>query len=133
MLADNQEPGDRWKAELARIDTKNDPRTDWIKEIGLHVDLCDAQQEMGRVGIDYGKALQAGGENMELQKGYAGAALRVRAADLRLEMADLDFEIGKREGFDNDPELAGLREKRKQLRAELQALEAATRPATQRG
>ena len=86
LLADNKEPSDRWKAEQARIDPKNDPRTDWIKEISLRVELSDAQQEMGTAGIDYGKALQAGGNVAELQKGYALAALRVKAADLRLEM-----------------------------------------------
>jgi hypothetical protein len=129
MLAGNQEPGERWRAEQKQIDPKTDPRTDWIKEVSLRVELAAARQKMGEAGIALGKALQepqgeGGDKDALLQLKYAAAARVVESLSLRLELANLDYQIGKREGLGKDPELPGLKERREQLQSQLRTLEA---------
>ena len=61
LLAENVHPRAYWKFELGRLDAKNDPRTDWIKHIGVQVELSDAREETGTAGLAYGRALQGAG------------------------------------------------------------------------
>ncbi len=63
-----------------------------------------------------------------LQAAYARTLALINLAQARINLAETQFEITKREGFDNDPELPGLKEKKAQLEKEIQDLQAATRP-----
>jgi hypothetical protein len=131
MLADIVQPRAYWKYEQGRIDAKNDPRTDWIHHINAQVELIAAKTDAGNTGLAYGRALQsaAPSEIAAGQKAYAAAVIRMTIGDLQVRLADLDFEISKREGFEDDPDLPRLRAQHKELETQLKAAQASTQPA----
>jgi hypothetical protein len=131
MLADIVQPREYWKYEQGRVDPKNDPRTDWIHHITAQVDLIAAKTEVGNTGLAYGRALQsaAPSEVASAQKAYAAAVVKMTIGDLQVRIADIDFEISKRESFEDDPDLPKLRAERKDLETQLKAAQATTQPA----
>jgi hypothetical protein len=132
MLADIVQPRAYWKYEQGRVDPKTDPRTDWIHHINAQVELIEAKTQVGNTGLSYGRALQSAAPNevATAQKAYAAAVVKMTIADLQVRLADLDFEISKREGFEDDPDLPRLRTQRKELETQLKAAQATTQPAT---
>jgi hypothetical protein len=124
LLAENQQPREFWKAEDARLDRKTDPRADWIRQIDTQVALNDARSAAGASGVAYGKALRdADAEGTPaltaLQNQYAGDMQKMTLADLRLRLANVDFEISKREGFTDDPDLPKLQVEKKAIEQSL--------------
>jgi hypothetical protein len=97
--------------------------------VSLRVELAGARQKMGEAGIALGKALEdshageATGTSGTLQLQYAAAARRVQSLNVQLELANLEYQIGKREGLGNDPELPKLKEQREELKSQLRTLE----------
>ena len=135
LLAEDVHTRTYWKHEQGRID-KTDPRTDWIKQINLNVELYDTREAVGTAGLTYGRALQSSGPTdvAAAQKIYLQAVVRMTVAQLKVRQADVDFEISKREGFADDPDLPRLRAQKKALEEQLKQAEAATaatQPATQ--
>jgi hypothetical protein len=118
LLADNQQTREFWKAEEAHLDRKNDPRPEWIRQIDSQVALADARLAAGTSGEAYGKALQNSDSEASLpalQHQYAADMRTMTLADLRLHLADVDFEISKREGFTDDPDLPTLQAQKKAI------------------
>jgi hypothetical protein len=133
LRADNKQPRDYWKDQWARLDTGNDPRVDWIRHVRLQIELANARAEAADAGEELGKALQSRGERgletQALTGRYQHAQARIAVVTAELDLAGVEFEISKRELFPDDPELPGLRERKKALEAKLAELRAATRPA----
>jgi hypothetical protein len=133
LLAQIKQPRDKWTFELQHLDA-DDPREFWVKAVRLQAALLEAQQAAGTAGLAYGEALEgtkAGAELGKLQADYARAQLRVTVAQLELELADTQFELSKREGIENDPDVPGLKAKAATLEAQLNDARAATQPASQ--
>jgi hypothetical protein len=134
LLAENVHERAYWKFEQARLDPKNDPRTDWIKHIGVQVELSDAREETGTAGLAYGRALQAAAPDQvaSAKKVYLVAVIKMRTAELKRDLSNVDFEIAKREGLEDadhpDPELAQYRTQKKAIEAQLKEAQAATQP-----
>jgi hypothetical protein len=130
MLAGIVQPRAYWKYEQGRVDPKTDPRTDWIKHIGVQVDLIESKAGVGTTGLAYGRALQSAAPEQvaSAQKAYAEAVVKMTVGDLQLRLADIDFEISKREGFADDPDLARYKAERKEIETQLKAAQAATQP-----
>ena len=131
QVAENTEPTAYWAAERARLDA-NDPRVDWVQEVGLHVEQTAARQRMADAGLAYGRGLEAGKGEAELgplAAAYARAVIDERVLDLRLQLSGLNFEIEKRKAFDNDPDLPRLQARKDRVERDLAAAQAATRPA----
>jgi hypothetical protein len=133
VIADNVHPRAYWKHEQSRLD-KNDPRTDWLRHINVQVELVEGKSETANAGLAYGRALQSGSasEVAAAQKVYALAVLKTSIAELKLRLADIEFEISKREGFEQelpDPELPAMKAQRKEIEDQLKAAQAATQPA----
>ncbi len=131
LLAEIKQPLDRWNDELQHL-APDDPREFWVKGIHLQVELLNAQQESGESGIAYGKALEAGDTGAAiapLQSRWARVQLRVTIANLETQLADTAFELSKREGIDNDPDVPALKAKQADLQSRLTAARAATQPA----
>ncbi len=130
LLADIKQPLDRWSFELKNLDPA-DPREFMVKGIQYRVALLESQQRAGRIGIAYGKALEAGGaEAAKLQNEWATEQLGVSIAQLQLDLLNTRFEISKREGIDNDPDMPQLKADEARLMGRLEAARAATQPAT---
>jgi len=131
LRAGNQQPREYWAEALKNLDPK-DPRETYVKDVRLHVDLTDAREAAAKLGIDYGDALAisdkapAGGPVAALGAQYAAALGKVSQAETRLELFNVTFEISKREGFEGDPDLPGLKKRRDELEAKLKELEAAS-------
>jgi hypothetical protein len=124
LLAENEQPREFWKAEDVRLDRKNDPRVDWIRQIDTEVALTDAKAAAGASGVAYGKALQSAGGGAtvplaSLQNQYAADMQKMTRAELQLRLANVDFEISKREGFTDDPDLPKLQAEKKAIEESL--------------
>jgi len=118
LLADNKQTSDHWLHEKTRLD-KDDPRDVWVKTVGLHVELNAARDAAGKAGIELGQALQkspqASDAIAKLNTAYGTAAKQVTLSELRLKLVSVEFEISKREGFENEPDLPALKKEREQL------------------
>ncbi|MGN6366836.1 MAG: hypothetical protein ACTHN5_00965 [Phycisphaerae bacterium] len=126
MLAQTKEVGEYWRGVQAGLDRKTDPRKDWLKHVDAEVDLAAARDAAGKAGVAYGKSLEGGSANAVAQKAYAEALAGVRAAELKLELANVEFEISKREGLEGDPDLPALKKRKEEIEGELKGAE--TRP-----
>ncbi|GEM_PF-1245461 len=129
IIAGNKHPAEYWKSERSRLNPQDDPRTDWIRHVQLQVDMANAREVAAHAGITYGQALQSGADVTASQLAYAKAVGQLNVVNLQLNLADINFEISKRDGFDDDPELPALRKQKAALEARLKSLEAATQPA----
>jgi hypothetical protein len=136
LQADNKQSYERWHAEEARLDPKTDPREIWIKDVHLHVELTAARQKTAAAGITYGAALQKETDASALKKlgdTYTAAVTEATLDEQRLALADVEFEIEKREGFGNDPDLPGLKKQQDQIKQRIDQLQktlsATTAPA----
>jgi hypothetical protein len=131
LLAEIKQPLDKWTDELQHL-APDDPREFWVKGIRLQVELLNAQKESGESGIAYGKALEAAAAPAAiapLQSRWARAQLSVSIASLQVQLADNAFELSKREGIDNDPDIPALKARQADLESRLTAARAATQPA----
>jgi hypothetical protein len=136
LLFENAQVTDYWRYELGRLDA-DDPRQAWRDHITTQVNLAQARNGAGETGVALGDALAKGdGASIEpLQKAYELALLNVGVVGIKAQLQDVNFEISKREGMDNDPDLPGLLAQRKRLQERLKAAEdaLAKAPATQAG
>ena len=62
LLAENSEALAYWKEVQGSLDSKNDPRVDWIKHVGAQVALKEAMEAAGKAGLAYGKAVESSSE-----------------------------------------------------------------------
>jgi len=127
ILAGNKEAREYWADLQKSLDVKNDPRTDWIAHVNAQVALTEAWDEVGNAGLAYGKAIDAKGDITAVKAAYDGATAKVREAQLRLDLVNVNFEISKREGIEGDPDLPMLRRRKAAIEEELKG--AGTRPA----
>ncbi len=67
-----------------------------------------------------------------LQSEYTAAMAHLSLVTLQLQLADVEFELSKREGFVDDPALPGLVKRKAMLEAAVKEAMAATRPANTR-
>jgi hypothetical protein len=127
LLADNAQSLAYWNGEKARLQ-ENDPRTAWVKKVGLMVELAKARQEAAALGEKYGAGLESGAADASaLGTSYGQALARIRLGELRLNLVMVEFEIEKREslvdvGADPDPELPSLRDQKKHLEEDIHNL-----------
>jgi hypothetical protein len=127
MIAANKQAMDVWKYRKETLEP-DDPRTEMKREIATQLALAQARAATGEAGIAYGKALQNADAGIPAaQETYRQASLAMTIAGLETQLADIDFEISKRDGMD-DPDLPGMIKQRDQWRAELRAAQAATQP-----
>jgi hypothetical protein len=136
MQVDNQEDSVYWHEQLRQIDPTTDPRDVWIKTVRLHVDLTDAREKAATAGITYGRTLDSGNGGSDAltkqQQEYLRASIGATLCEKRIDLASVEFEISKREGLGDDPELPDLRKKRDAIQQAIKQLEqAATAPASQ--
>jgi hypothetical protein len=128
LIAEIKQPLDKWTFEQKRLDP-GDPRTDWVNGIRLQLALLHAEQVSGDAGVAYGKALETGtGDRVALESRWAQAQVAVTIAQLQVQLADVAFELSKREGIDNDPDVPSLKARQAQLQARLREAQAATQP-----
>lgn len=130
LRAGNKHPLEYWKWELGRLNVKEDPRTDWIRHVTIQNELVQAREETGNAGVEYGRALREGAADLrQLQDRYQAGLRRVALAKLRLDLANIDFEIEKRVGLGDDPDLPELQKQKKKMEEDLKTAEAATQPS----
>jgi len=129
--AQNQQVLAYWKNEQSRLDLK-DPREDWIREIRVQVALAEARQQAAATGIAFGQALQ--GDNAPAvpaaQGAYQNALMQVTLASLEAQLANVEFEIRKRQGDNTDPDLPVYQKRRAELQKQIAAAQSATQPTT---
>jgi len=131
MLLDNKQVLDRWKYERDRL-TADDPRAEWRQHIAAQVGLAECRQDLGEKGIVLGELMQKDGTEAEeavARGAYQKAVVAATLAGLRVKLADVEFEIIKRETIENDPDLPEFKKQRDDIKAQISKLEAATRPA----
>ena len=122
LLAENSETLAYWKGVQGSLDSKNDPRVDWIKHVNAQVALRQAMEGAGKAGLAYGKALEDGASaavKEAAQSAYAEAMEGVRRARLGLDLVNVEFEISKREGLEGDQDLPALKKQREEIEGEL--------------
>jgi len=125
MLAANKQALEVWQYRKDALQ-KDDPRVEMKQEILTNLALSQARAAAGEAGVAYGKALQAGDAAAITgpQQTYKKASLAMTIAGLEVQLADIDFEISKRDGMD-DPDLPGMIKQRDAWRTELKAAKAA--------
>jgi len=129
QIAENKHVRKYWRYEKSRLNPSDDPRTDWIRHVTVQAELVEARHAMAETGVALGTLLAKGETNVKaVQERYRAALSRVTLGQMRLELADVEFEISKREGFEEDAELRELKKRRAEMQAELKKAEAATQP-----
>lgn len=125
-LAENKQVLAYWTYEKQRL-TADDPRESWVRHIAVQHELAQAKDEVGKVGLTLGVALQEGKDETALaaaQNAYQRAAFRAMIAEMEVELADVEFEISKREGLaenglPTDEDLPLLKKKRDALKGQI--------------
>jgi hypothetical protein len=129
MLASNKQVLDFWTLRKETLDP-TDPRTEMKRNILTQLALAQARVATGNAGIAYGQALQSADPAAlaATQQTYKKAVLTMTIAGLQTQLADLEFEISKREGTD-DPDLAAMLKQRDAINQQLKSAQsAATQP-----
>ena len=116
-----------WKHEKSRL-TADDTRTDWIRAIDVQVELANAKESLGKAGVELGGLLIDGRDATAAREVYQKAVARVTLGELRATLADIEFEISKRESIEGDPDLGAFIKRRDSLKAQIKALEDAMKP-----
>ena len=131
MLADSKQPLDYWKHQQSTLDRKTDPRTDWIASVDMQVDLLNAKIAAANAGKAYGDSLFTtdNASIADLQTRYTRAMATLSYDQLRLQLSDINFELSKREGFTDDPDLPKLQQQKVALESALKQAAAATQPS----
>jgi len=132
LIAENMQSRDYWQVQSDKL---NDPEADdvWAKVTGLHILLEQARPTVGTAGEAYGQAIQAvprdAAKEAELQKALDSAVREMTLADTRLTLANVEFEISKRQGpGPADPDVPGLEKQRAALQSKIQELESPPGP-----
>lgn len=127
LLAENKQSREYWlekQEKLRQITPPPEADDVFAKDVNLHVALADARLKMGDAGVAYGEALQKPGDVAALERAYALRGVEMTRAQTRLDLATLDFEIKKRQGFgDNAAELVGMQKQREALQKQLEEAE----------
>ncbi|HUO08802.1 MAG TPA: hypothetical protein VM008_10915 [Phycisphaerae bacterium] len=121
LQAGNKEAREYWTDVQQSLDVKTDPRADWISHVNAQVALTQAWDDAANAGLAYGKAIDAGADVAPAKEAYDRATAKVHNAQLQLDLVKVNFEISKREGIEDDPDLPQLRRRKASIEEELKA------------
>jgi hypothetical protein len=129
LIAENKQSRDYWQQQWDKI---QEPQAEdvWAQMARLRLALVEARLKVGAAGVAYGQAQQANpldeAKAADLKKALEAAVTKMTLAEARMSLANVEFEISKREGLTGaETELAALKRQRDELAAKIKELEAA--------
>jgi hypothetical protein len=122
-----------WAGEQARLDP-HDPRVEYLRQIHTEFAVAQTTANAAQAQIDLGDALIKNTPDLAAkQHEFAHASEAKQAAQLQLALFNVEFEISKRQGIENDPEMPELLAQQAAIKAKIAGLmgNVTTAPARQ--